>query len=280
MKIPEAINRSASQRVKRMLEFASEKGASTWLTVIPMLEIGFTLNKRKIRDGLKLRYDWPFKDNPSKCVCGESFNMDHAMICRRGGFIIQRHNELRDMEAELLNIVCNDVQIEPVLQEVSGEALNPGSNQVPDARMDVHARGFWEKQRSAFFDVRVCHPNAASYRDLTPKQIYRMHENEKKRMYTRRVTDIGQGTFTPLIFTTTGGMGEECRRYHSRLAELLANKKGEAYSKTMTWIRAKISFSILRSALLCLRGSRVLRRVHCNAKDIDLDIETVAARIH
>ena len=87
-------------------------------------------------------------------------------------------------------IVCNNVQIEPVLQEVSGEALNPGSNQAPDARMDVHARGFWEKQRSAFFDVRVCHPNAASYRDLTPKQIYRMHENEKKRMYTRRVTDI------------------------------------------------------------------------------------------
>ena len=178
-----AINRSASQRVKRMLEFASEKGASTWLAVIPMLEMGFTLNKREFRDGLKLRYDWPFKDNPSKCVCGESFNMDHAMICRRGGFIIQRHNELRDMEAELLNIVCNDVQIEPVLQEVSGEALNPGSNPAPDARLDVHARGFWEKQRSAFFDVRVCHPNAESYRDLTPKQIYRMHENEKKRIY-------------------------------------------------------------------------------------------------
>ena len=159
MKIPEAINRSASQRVKRMLEFASEKGASTWLTVIPMLEMGFTLNKREFKDGLKLRYDWPFKDNPSKCVCGESFNTDHAMICRRGGFIIQRHNELRDLEAELLNIVCNDVQIKPVLQEVSGEALNPGSNQAPDARLDVHARGFWEKQRSAFFDVRVCHPN-------------------------------------------------------------------------------------------------------------------------
>ena len=25
-----------------------------------------------------------------------------------------------------------------------------------------------ESQRSAFFDVRVCHPNADSYRDLTP----------------------------------------------------------------------------------------------------------------
>ena len=71
---------------------------------------------------------------------------------------MQHHNELRDLEAELLSIVCNDVQNEPVLQEVNGETLNSGSNKSADARLDVHARGFWEKQRSAFFDVRVCHP--------------------------------------------------------------------------------------------------------------------------
>ncbi len=34
-----------------------------------------------------------------------------------------RHNELRDLEAELLNIVCNDVQVEPVLQDISEEQL-------------------------------------------------------------------------------------------------------------------------------------------------------------
>ncbi len=70
-------------------------------------------------------------------------------------------------------------------------------------------------RRSAFFDMRVCHPNAESYKELTPKQICRVHENEKKRVYNQRVTDIEQGTFTPLIFTTTRGMGEECEKYHS-----------------------------------------------------------------
>ena len=118
-------------------------------------------SKREFKDALRLRYDWPFSDDPSKCVCVESFNIDHAMICmicRCVGFIMQHHNELRDLEAELLNIVCNDVQNEPVLQEVNGETLNSGSNKSADARLDVHARGFWEKQRSAFFDVRVCHP--------------------------------------------------------------------------------------------------------------------------
>ena len=49
-------------------------------------------------------------------VCGDQFNVDHTMVCRRGEFIIQRHNELRDLEVEMLSMVCNDVEIEPVLQ--------------------------------------------------------------------------------------------------------------------------------------------------------------------
>ena len=106
-------------------------------------------------------------------------------------------------------------------QEVTGETLNHGANKAPDARLYIHARGFWERQRSAFFYVRVCHPNADSYRDLTPKQIYKKHENEKKRQYAERVMEIEQETFTPLVFTTTGGMADECVKYHSRLAELI-----------------------------------------------------------
>ena len=70
--------------------------------------------------------------------------------------------------------------------------------------------------------MRVCHPNAKSYRDQEPQQIYRIHENNKKRLYSRRVLDVEHGSFTPLVFTSTGGMGKECMRYHSRLAELIA----------------------------------------------------------
>ena len=98
------------------------------------------------------------------------------MICQRGGLAIQRHNEMRD----LLDIVCCDVEVNPALQPITGKELARGTNQAPDARLDVHYRGFWERQRTAFFDVRVCHSNADSYRDLSSKQIYRIHENEKK----------------------------------------------------------------------------------------------------
>ena len=171
------------------------------------------------------------------------------MVCRHGGLIIQRHNEIRDLEAEMLCMVCTDVETEPVLQEITG-----------DARLDVHTRRFWDRQQSAIFDVRVCHPNADLYRELSPKQIFQLHENEKKRQYSRRVLEVEQGTFTPLVFTSTGGMADECKRFHSRLAELLALKKGDDYATTISWIRAKVSFAILRSALLCLRGTRSKRK--------------------
>ena len=108
--------------------------------------------------------------------------------------------------------------------------------------MDVRARGFWDGQCSAFFDVRVFHPNAKSYKDLTIQQIYRKHEDEKKRLYANRVLEVERGTFTPLLFTTTGGMADECKRFHSRLAELMSIKKGEEYSTTISWIRSKMSF--------------------------------------
>ena len=66
------------------------------------------------------------------CVCGDLFDADHAMICMRGGYIIQRHNEIRDLEAEILRAVCTDVEMEPVLQDVTGEVLPRGAKKAPD----------------------------------------------------------------------------------------------------------------------------------------------------
>ena len=72
------------KKSSRALDLAAEKGASARLTVIPFKEMGFNLNKREFRDALLLRYNWPFSDIPSKCVCGEEYSVEHAIICKRG----------------------------------------------------------------------------------------------------------------------------------------------------------------------------------------------------
>ena len=136
------------------------------------------------------------------------------MICKRGGFIIQHHNKLWGLEAQMVNLVCHDVEIEPVLQEITCESLASGANTAPGVQLDMHAQGFWSRQGSTFFDVWVCHPNAESHKDLTPNQIYREHENEKKHMYASRVMEVGQAMFMLLVFTTTGGMAPEWQVSH------------------------------------------------------------------
>ena len=55
------------------------------MTVIPIKEMNFNLNKREFRDAIKLRYDWEIADLPAMCTCGDLFTVDHAMVCRLGG---------------------------------------------------------------------------------------------------------------------------------------------------------------------------------------------------
>ena len=122
----EDLRNSLPEKTKRAVDLAAEKGASSWLTVIPVKEMDLSLNKREFKDAVHLRYDWQLSGEPNVCVCGEPFNVDDAMISKRRGFIIQRHNKLRDLEAQMLNPVCHDVEIEPVLQEITSESLAGG----------------------------------------------------------------------------------------------------------------------------------------------------------
>ena len=106
-----------------------------------------------------------------------------------------------------------------------------------------------------------------------PVQIYLNHENEneKKLLHSSRVLDTEQRTFTPLIFTSMDR--KECLQYHSRLVHLISIKKGEDYAQTISWIRARTSFALSRSRLICHRGSRARRNAFYDFKNIDIDIE-------
>jgi len=49
---------SISGKTLRAVDLATQKGASTWLTVLPIRDMNFDLNKSEFRDAVKLRYDW------------------------------------------------------------------------------------------------------------------------------------------------------------------------------------------------------------------------------
>ena len=236
------------------------------------------MNKQEFRDALSLRYGWELSNVPSHCVCGSPFSPNHAMICRHGGLTFVRHNELRDLTAGWLQEVCHDVTIEPPLQPLTGESITPGSaNCNDDARADIHARGFWGRRQGAFFDIRVFHPNAPSYRHTQIGSLFRRHELEKKREYGDRVRNVEFGSFTPLVFSTFGSLGREATIFYSRLADLLAGKHNTHYAHMLCWMRCTISFSLLRSAILAIRGSRTLR--YAERPSISTELCLVESRI-
>eukprot|EP00731_Ephydatia_muelleri_P023453 Em0015g1036a len=87
---------------QRSMDLAQEKGASNWLTTLPIDENGFTLHKGAFRDAIALRYGWLPSNIPSTCTCGKSFTVEHALSCPLGGFPSIRHNEIRDLTANLM----------------------------------------------------------------------------------------------------------------------------------------------------------------------------------
>ena len=126
------------------LKLAGEKDASSWLSTLPLECHGFALHKGGFCDALALRYGWSPKNLPVSCVCGRSNNIEHALSCPNGAFPTIRHNDIRDLTAELMSEVCHDVSTEPPLQPLSGESLSlRTANQDVGARLDIKASGFW-----------------------------------------------------------------------------------------------------------------------------------------
>eukprot|EP00731_Ephydatia_muelleri_P023412 Em0015g995a len=200
------------------MDLSQEKGASTWLSVLPLEEYGFELHKGAFRDALALHYGWSPANAPLNCACGTHFSVEHVLSCPKGGYPSIRHNEIRDLTAALLSEVCHNVSTEPHLQPTTGEVMSGLSANIQDgARLDIAADGFWGSR----------------------------HENEKKRKYDQHIREVEHASFTPLILSCTGGLGPQATTSYKRLASLLSTKWNQAYSLTIMWLRCRLAYSLL-----------------------------------
>ena len=135
------------------MERAKLNDLSGWLTVLPTSQDHFDLTAQEFCDALALHYQKPLLNVPYGC--GAPFSLDHAVFCRKGGLIIQRHNEVRDAVGDLAALVWGRVVSEPVVRDASvdGDALIA----------DLGVRGVWEPQAMALFDIRVVDTDARSF---------------------------------------------------------------------------------------------------------------------
>ena len=134
-----AIAATMDEKQAKLFECAREKGASSWLSALPLKRLGYVLNKQEFRDAICLRYGWHIPKTPAHCGCGATNSFDHILTCKKGGYVSMRHNAIRNVEAKFLQDVCTDVKIEPALIPVNSERIE--GNAATNARLDISARG-------------------------------------------------------------------------------------------------------------------------------------------
>ena len=148
--------------------------------------------------------------------------------------------------------------MEPYLQPLAGEQLSGASANSQDcARLDVAMNGLWGgRYEKTSLDIRVFNPFAPSNCHSNLSTCYCKHENEKKREYEQRILNVEHASFSPVVMLCTGGLGRIATSTYKRLAFMLAEKWGQAYSPTMCWLWCRLSFSLLRSSIQAICGSR------------------------
>ena len=269
----DAVASQLSPAQHRQFEELSHRGTSTWLTSLPLQEHGFTLNKLEFRDAIAIRYDLPVEGLPRTCACGKVNSLEHCLSCARGGYVYLRHNQLRDLTANLLEEAgCRDVTVEPRLLPLSTETFHLRSAITgDDARLDVAARGIWSPMERTLLDFRVFNSLAPSNATLSVTQALEKHEQEKKRCYGERVIQIEKCSFTPVVLSTAGVMGNEADKLYKQIARRLATRTNQSYNDCIRYIRQRVSFSLVKTLVVSRRGFRGTRCERFQ-KDTDLNL--------
>ena len=86
--------------------------------------------------------------------------------------------------------------------------------------------------------------------------MYECHEQLKKTECNARIIEVEKGTFTPLVFSCTGGVSPETERFLKLLSKKISEKKQEQYSHVVACLRRRFRFDLLRSCIVSLRGER------------------------
>ena len=141
------------------------------------------------------------------------------LICKRGGLIVQRHNEIRDAIGDLAPLLWGQVTREPIVSE-DGE---DGS-----LIADLGICGVWSPQSEVLFDIRVTDTDAQSYLHHAPESVLFQAETVKKQKYSAAAT-ARRAHFTPLCFSVDGLAGSEAICLIKRLATGLSSRWERSY---------------------------------------------------
>uniref|UniRef100_A0A1X7UTQ2 Uncharacterized protein n=1 Tax=Amphimedon queenslandica TaxID=400682 RepID=A0A1X7UTQ2_AMPQE len=157
-------------------------------------------------------------------ACGSVFTTSHALDCKKGGLITQRHNEVGDLLYDLSSIVWTQTTKEPVVREASCDSVA--------LIAAISSRGVWQPQLTAVFDFHVIDSDAPSNLSKSVESVLKTAEKEKKQK-CNRPCESRRATFTPLCTTIDVSLGTEMNHFLKKLADKLSHKWDQHYGLTL-----------------------------------------------
>ena len=150
------------------------------------------------------------------------------MTCRFGGFVIIESHVVRNLEAKMFSSVCKDVELKPPFLPLnSGDYLTESASET--------GRIFWRPLQKFYSDVDAPHLNCHNSLHKALKTIFKQNETSKKN-YIGHVHEKQCSTTT--------------NHFHKVLAEKLSQRAKTTYANAITFIRKRLSFIIIRMALI------------------------------
>ena len=102
--------------------------------------------------------------------------------------------------------------------------------------------------------------------------MYSFNEKKKRDDYNDRIIQIEKGTFTPLVFSCTGGAAPEAEKFIKQLAKKI--KHQEEYCNVVSFIRRRIRFDILKSCAIAFRGYRKPSQGVAHVSGLDYGVQS------
>ena len=192
--------------------------------------------------------------------CNARFSICHALNCKRGGLVTERHNELHDRVAYLTSRaftpshVCNDPLIYQGYAVTRTKAQPAGPREStttgdspPEAteqKGDLLIRDLWANGTDSVHNMRVVNTDANSYWERSPEKCLEEAERGKKKMYLEACNQQRRN-FSPFIASVDGLLGVEATATLKRIANRLASKWKQPYSKTCGYVTSRNAITLV-----------------------------------
>ena len=170
--------------------------------MLPSTVNGTELGAQEWCDALFLRYGLEPPDLPKYCDgCEARFSISHALDCKKVGLVTARHNELRDVVADLAGTAFTPSHVRGDPFIYSGRAVSrtkptpagstkpkptsetPAAPEVTEQKGDLLIQDLWQQGTDSFHDMCVVNTDALIYLKKAPEKCLHEAEKGKKKMY-------------------------------------------------------------------------------------------------